>query len=580
MKKFLYLDIAFSFLLLPIVFANVDSMYIQMYVKNLETEIIVNKDSSLLITEKFIVYFGDVSNKSSVLRELPTQIKTEEGTIKTLIDVISVTDFNNYILYYKLVNDTLHHVITLTIDHPDKTINSSVKDYKISYLVRNNIIAQNKEFDKLYLNLNGYFRDLPIENFKAVIVFPEEFNLQNIRVDYYNDYFGLKTKDSLKYRLVNNNILEITSSMIIQRGESINLSITLPKGIFASRQLNFFEKYNDYLNYLILSMPLAALILCLYWWLRYGRDPVVKKPVVPEYEPPENLSPIEVGVLMSNGMFTTELFAAGIIYLVANKFITITEIEHRFWGAGIKDYKIQKTEIGKQKSNLDMSDKNIIPEFILLAKLPDEFLLSSLKNKFNKEFLEIQNYVQNSLIEKNIFASKGLKLAKFCFGLVCIIILSLPVIDGVLANALLDMMMFITAFIFFLFALVMSSVTQRGAEILWRIKGFELYMKNVERYRQQFYEQEKIFDKLLPYAMVFGIAPLWLIEISKLYDKGTMLMHSSLYRELNPNSSDVNFDNFADNLNNIFTNIVSTMRVDRNDFNTNHSDKDNGTGKS
>ena len=50
---------------------------------------------------------------------------------------------------------------------------------------------------------------------------------------------------------------------------------------------------------------------------------------------------------------------------------------------------------------------------------------------------------------------------------------------------------------------------KKGAELLWRIKGFKLYMETAEKYRQQFYEKENIFEKLLPYAMVFGMTEIW-----------------------------------------------------------------------
>ena len=63
----------------------------------------------------------------------------------------------------------------------------------------------------------------------------------------------------------------------------------------------------------------------------------------------------------------------------------------------------------------------------------------------------------------------------------------------------------------------MPKRTQAGVDLLFKIKGFELYMRQAENYRQQFYEKENIFDKFLPYAIIFGIAELWAKKMQLIY---------------------------------------------------------------
>ena len=50
------------------------------------------------------------------------------------------------------------------------------------------------------------------------------------------------------------------------------------------------------------------------------------------------------------------------------------------------------------------------------------------------------------------------------------------------------------------FGFFMPKRTQKGVDLLFRIKGLERYMRTAEQYRQKFYEKENIFDKLLPVA--------------------------------------------------------------------------------
>lgn len=65
----------------------------------------------------------------------------------------------------------------------------------------------------------------------------------------------------------------------------------------------------------------------------------------------------------------------------------------------------------------------------------------------------------------------------------------------------------------------MPKRTPEGVELFFRISGFKLYMKKAEKYRQQFYEKENIFDKFLPYAIAFGIASLWIKKMEQIYGK-------------------------------------------------------------
>jgi Predicted membrane protein (DUF2207). len=65
----------------------------------------------------------------------------------------------------------------------------------------------------------------------------------------------------------------------------------------------------------------------------------------------------------------------------------------------------------------------------------------------------------------------------------------------------------------------MPKRTLKGAELNWRVKGFKLYMETAEKYRAQFNEKENIFEKFLPYAMVFGMTKLWIKKMEKIYGK-------------------------------------------------------------
>ena len=61
--------------------------------------------------------------------------------------------------------------------------------------------------------------------------------------------------------------------------------------------------------------------------------------------------------------------------------------------------------------------------------------------------------------------------------------------------------------------------TLKGAEVKWKIRGFRLFMKTADKNRAKFYEKENIFEKFLPYAIVFGITDLWVKWMKKIYEE-------------------------------------------------------------
>lgn len=101
----------------------------------------------------------------------------------------------------------------------------------------------------------------------------------------------------------------------------------------------------------------------------------------------------------------------------------------------------------------------------------------------------------------------------------------------------------------------MAQRTQKGAELNWRIKGFRLYMKTAEKYRQQFNEKENIFEKFLPYAMIFGLTKLWIKKMEIIYGKDYFTNYHPIWFAGSLGSFDI--DSFTSELSNISSSISS-----------------------
>jgi uncharacterized membrane protein len=69
----------------------------------------------------------------------------------------------------------------------------------------------------------------------------------------------------------------------------------------------------------------------------------------------------------------------------------------------------------------------------------------------------------------------------------------------------------LSGIVILLFGIFMRKKTKRGTELYQKLLGFKEFLKAVEKDRiKEFLKQdEHYFDKILPYAIVFGIADTW-----------------------------------------------------------------------
>lgn len=552
-KYFIIFSLVISSLIVgQFVFARNPEDITDWYIKDFQTEITVNKDSSLNITENIIADCGNLPDKHGIFRVLPLKINTDKGSYNTPIELISITDFNGRPYNFKIINNILNHTITWKIGSPNATV-SGVNYYKIVYKVENAIRFQNPNFDELYWNLLGNFWDIETDNFSAKIYFPQEINNSNTQIDYYTGVLGSKSKDLATY-FWDNNVLNFISkpNYTFMPGEGVTVSASFPKNIFTPYVPTFIEKYINIFGYFSFLIPILIFVFAFLKWKKYGKDPKMKKPIPPEFGIPEDITPIQMGMVLSHGIWKDKFITSAIISFAVRKIIIIEQTEKKILFFNNKDVVLRKVQ-----ENYDLS-KVTDTEKILLEGLFDEddgVALSSLRYKFNKELLAIKKSALDDSVSNGWLAPKSnAYMWGFIIAGITLVFLS---IFSIILSSLLVLNLFISAIILILFGIFMPKRTQAGVDLLFKIKGFELYMKQAEDYRQQFYEKESIFDKFLPYAIVFGIAELWAKKMQLIYGEDYFTNYHPVWMA---GSVSVNFDvsSFTSQLNSITSSISSS----------------------
>ncbi|HNZ86624.1 MAG TPA: DUF2207 domain-containing protein [bacterium] len=574
-KKIIFPIICLIFLLPIFVSARENVNY--WYIKDFQTEIVLNTDSSVLITEFITADCGNANNKHGIFRVMGTQINTGKKIIQMPVELISITDFNGKPYKYTTVKDKSKHTITWKIGDPNITVRG-VNYYKIQYKVQNTIYNQ-LDFDEFYFNILAHFWDLEIDNFNGKIFLPKEINKDNVTVYYYTGPQGSKSNNLANYNWLDNNTLIFNSTKTIPVNNGITVSLAFPKNIFLPyaggtleednslesaniRPIKFLSKNNLKIAFALnLIIPIIAFIFCFIIWKKYGDDPRDTRTIIPEYDIPDNLDPLLLGVLWKNGVLKNNFITAAIINFAVKKILTIEEVEKKFLFKS-RDYILRKLDNKKAEESLSDTER------LLLVKLFDykkSVKLSTLKDKDKDKFYRgiklLKKNVKDKLNDLGYTDKTGFKwqIIFNIIGIFCIFIsmFTLPFTFPFVFFGLL-----VSGVIFFIFSFFMPKTTEKGREVLHKIKGLKLYMKVAEKDRQRFYEKVNIFEKLLPYAIVFGMAKLWINKMKIIYSEEqfnsimpTWYIGSAISSDMNSFLS--SFNSFTNSLNSVVSSVSS-----------------------
>ncbi|OGD67841.1 hypothetical protein A3F08_02895, partial [Candidatus Berkelbacteria bacterium RIFCSPHIGHO2_12_FULL_36_9] len=508
-----------------------------------QSKIIVNENSTVNITEKIIADAGNLPDKHGIFRILPTQVyKTFSDIIFTPIKLLSITDFNDNKIPYQTITNTSDKTLTWKIGDGDKTVIGE-NDYKINYIVKNVIRFDNDNFDEFYWNLNGNFWEIETDSFTTSIVFPQNVDRNKSEVNLYSGSFGEKNADLAEFTWVDDNILRVNSKQTLAAKAGISISVTFPKGIFTPYQFTFWEKYGQYFWLLI---PFFILLISYLLWSKYGRDPKINPTVVPEFDAPLKMSPMELGMVLTDGSMRNHFISAEIISLAVKGALKIEQIKKK----GIfdsDDYKL--TLIKKDISGLTNTQAKLIGS---LFSGKSELLLSTLKNKFYEKIPNLTSSISNQLVSKKLLLTRS-KTLFIVFLILAIVSIFMSFIFFGL-NFYLGFSIFISGLILLVFSFLMKARTPEGAEMLRKIRGFELYMKTAEKYRQKFNEKENIFERFLPYAIMFGITGLWIEKMKEIYGEEYFVRYHPIW------FYGTNFDSFnSKSFNSMISGVSSSM---------------------
>lgn len=472
-------------------------------IKSFFSEIHVNRDSTIFVRED-IQYDFQYAHRHGIFRDIPYKYDYGYKQYGIKIDVEDVTDSEGQSYNYSVSRSG--NRVNIKIGDPDKTI-TGTHDYRIDYSVRG-AIAFFEDHDELYWNVTGTEWRVPIKKAGAKVYLEGE-TIDGVKAKCFTGAAGSQARDC-DYSMTHGTV-EFTVSDALRAGQGLTIVIWLPKGTIeepsSSTKAAWFLSDNWYFG-----LPFLTLILFTYIWHTRGRDPEGRGVIAVRYEPPEEITPAEAGTLVDESINILDITST-IIDLAVRGYLKIEETEStKFFFFNDRDYKLVKIkEPGAHE--LKQHEEKV---FSGIFKGGDDIMVSDLRNKFYKELPPIKKALYKELIDKNYFPANPEKI-KSIYKWVGIIIIILSFF--LFSSLLLKISLALSGLIILIFSRFMPRKTKRGALVNEELLGFREFIERAEKDRIEKLAKDDptLFDRVLPFALVFGLEDRWADSFKDMY---------------------------------------------------------------
>ena len=522
-------------------------------IKEFVSDITVNPDSTMDVTETITVWCEGESISHGIFRDFPTIYKDNYGNrVKVAFKVIEVLR-NGEPEPYAIEN--MSNGKRVKIGDADVFIDTGVfHTYTIKYHTDRQMVFS-KDFDELYWNVTGNGWMFNIERAVALVRLPPGIPISEIVLDGYTGAQGEQRKDfsssadpeSTKEMIAGlpylqpdivgpegetgkgfNTLLTLDSEYIafatstyLPPYNGLTISVTFPKGFVKepTRQDKIRYLLMDNLTYLVGIIGLLFLLgYYLIIWARVGRD-IPRGPIIPLYEPPENLSPGAVRYIKIMDM-DSDVMSSAVIDMAVKGYITIKEDE------GV--YTIEKVKPNRSPDDCGLSDdeKALAGSLFLFQdtfEMKKENYQTTLAGKSVQQKALAKNYLNKYFITNSKYLSRGLIIMLLTIG-ACI--LSLGISGGAgIAIVFIVIVGFISIILHTLFFHLLKAPTQEGRRVIDQIEGLKMFMSTAEKERMNMLnppeENLQLFEKLLPYALALGVENKWSKRFASVLEKAS-----------------------------------------------------------
>ena len=391
--------------------------------------------------------------------------------------------------------------VNIKIGDADKTIQGAYV-YKIDYTIKNGINYFD-DHDELYWNIIGTGWTVPIEKVQATINLPGK--IENTVC--YTGRYGEKGSNC-EFTPLSDTSLSLSNKETLNSYEAVTIAIAMPKG-----SIEDVREAEEVRIRRVNTLGLFSLLLIpIFFFLVFRKIKSPKLTIIPHYTPPKEINPLMSGYLLSKGIPTQKAITAEIINLAVNGHIEIEQVDR-------KEYVLRK--INSEKAISPVSSQLLLDA---LFSSSDEINTKKKTTSLGTEAKNIWDQTKKDTEALNYIDNKKTNISTLI--VVFAVIFFIASMTGIPFLAMMGFgiagtTILLTSVIIFVMSFLLDSRTEEGNKVYYELQGLKMYINTAEKHRIEFHNDPKkyrgVFEKLLPYAILFGLEKKWIKEFEDIY---------------------------------------------------------------
>lgn len=473
------------------------------HIKSYDTNIAIRKEGVIDVTER-IEYVFDAP-RHGIFRNIPT-VKTNDSGERYAMTVsnIAVTDEKGTAYMFVSSRDGDNEVVK--IGDADKTM-SGTHWYVISYAV-SGALTYFPAHDELYWNWVGTGWQVPITLTKTTITLPQTVAAADLNATCFVGAQGATGNDCTTS--ATDTSVTVTVGRQLTANEGATIVVGFPKGIVAVLEpkelVSFFSTAAGKITIVFLGVAaffwyiVAPIIVIRKWW-KYGRDPKPAMGVTHAwFSPPRtknlrDLTPVETGTLIDETANPRDIYAS-LVDLARRGYMKIIEasVKGRSASGGNFDFE-------KQKTWTKDADVQPFEKTLLSAIFAGKDRVSMKDLDLTATFEKVKGQLYTSLVADGFFPEDPSRVRTKYYILAGFAFITGNIILTIVAAA---------------FGTAMPKKTPSGAQAAAVAKSLKNFLVSQDKQLAFQAKKQMMFEKLLPYAIAFGVEEIWAKRFEKL----------------------------------------------------------------
>ena len=478
-------------------------------IRSFDADLKLDGDGTLHVTERIGMDFEN-ARRHGIFRIVPVQYERYRQRYTVDMAVESVTDGQGNGRTYSVQRQGPD--IQIKIGDADRLVTGRA-DYVLTYRLRRVVnvfseeTADGKPEPELYWNVTGNEWPYPILQATARLTPPAGVPINQVRG---KSFVGVAGSTEQGTTSTGGGAVVFAASNL-RPGEGLTVVARLPSGSIAlpGWQTRLWWIIKDWWPAVV--FPLLALGLLLWRWLATGRDVGGGQAIAVEWDPPGNLSPAEMGTLIDESCDMSDVVST-LVDLAARGYLSIRQFDDAGWFTSSSDYRFTKENPPADAKPLLPHERRFYDA--VFEGREHKVMLSQLKGDFHAHLGGIRKGIFRALMDRRFFTAnpESVRATYTMFGLflgVAGLVLTFVGFQG--GFIAWGIGVALSGGLILAFARAMPAKTLAGSTALREVLGFKRFLMLVEKDRlvAEGKADPSTFSKLLPYAIVLGVADEW-----------------------------------------------------------------------